>query len=63
MGDVVTVADEFTKAAFHVRLGRVVREMERREPYTLVSRAIQIAKTWRSLFAWHLAIALGWGAP
>lgn len=40
------------------RLGRLI--VERYEPEMLMSRAIQICKTWRMHLAWHLANALGW---
>lgn len=49
------------RADFHVRVGRVTRDFERIDgTYVLVSRAIQIARTWRSHFVWRLANALGW---
>lgn len=48
------------EARFYVRVGRVVELMERLEPEARTSRAIQVAKTWRSHGAWHLANSLGW---
>ena len=44
--------------AFYRRLGHLI--VERHEPDMRMSRAIQICKTWRTHFAWHLTNALGW---
>lgn len=43
---------------FYVRLGRLMGEPAMANVY--MSRAIQIAGTWRSHLAWRLALALGW---
>lgn len=42
--------------AFYVRLGRIVGDPS--ASHMMVSRSIQIAKTWRGHFAWRLAAAL-----
>lgn len=44
--------------AFYHRLGALA--VERYEPEMPWSRGVQICKTWRMHFAWHLANALGW---
>ena len=44
--------------AYYRRLGGLIRD--RSEPEMLMSRAQQIARTWRSHLAWHLANALWW---
>lgn len=65
-----TFADLQREAAFYVRLGKLAMGggkqdfgpgvFERYEPTATWSRASQVARTWRSHFAWHLANALGW---
>ena len=55
---VTLLADARRQAEMNVRIGRIVHEMERTEPYTLVSFAIRRGRTWRSSFAFHLGQAL-----
>ncbi len=53
-----TMAEARKEAAYYLRLGRLV--IDRHDPDMLMSRAIQICRTWRMHFAWRLANALGW---
>jgi hypothetical protein len=44
--------------AFAIRLGRLTRDMPPIEPEAVMSRAVQVAKTWRSDIGWRLYNAL-----
>lgn len=50
-----------SEAAYYSRLGGLV--IDKHDPEMRMSRAMQICRTWRSHFAWHLACALGWTTP
>jgi hypothetical protein len=45
--------------AYAIRLGRLTTDMPRVEPDAVMSRAVQVAKTWRSDLGWRLYAALG----
>lgn len=55
-----TWAEREYENAFYSRLGSLSDVMPRYEPTATWSRASQVARTWRTHLAWHLANALGW---